>query len=325
LTGNGYEANAADLSGRGATIGTTAASDAVSSGLPAVQLEPETSWTYEAGLHVTRSRLAFGVNGFVNDLDDNIVLQALILPPGAVGARLGDQVVTSQLASGAVFVPAATGPVLIRSNFGDSRIFGIEQRASARLPAGFTLAQNFTYLYAEDRRTGRPPTIEGGTPAPQGNLRLRYDGAGGRFWVEPYLYGARNQDRLSTLDLEDRRTGAARTRGSIQNFFRRGASERGLVGPGADGRFGTADDLLLATGETLDRVQNRVLGSAASAPLFTSIPGFVTLGIRGGVRLGERQDLTFDLENLNDRNYRGISWGMDGPGRSFGFRYVRRF
>ncbi len=325
LTGNGFEANAADLVGRGATVGSSASRDAVSTGLPVAQLAPETSWTYEGGVHLHRSRIDIDVNGFVNDIRDNIAVQALLLPQGAVGLQLGDQRITSQLANGTVFVPASTTPVLIRANFDEARIWGIEQKFDVRLSRSLTLGQNFTYLRAEDGRTGRPPNIEGGTPAPQGNLRIRYEAPSGRFWIEPYLYGARKQDRLSTLDLEDRRTGATRSRAQIANFFTRGATVRGFVSAGADNRLGTADDLLTATGETLAQVQNRVLGSAASAPLFRYIPGFMTVGVRGGVRLSERHNLLVDLENLNDKNYRGISWGMDAPGRSFSFRYNYRF
>ncbi|HEX4947199.1 MAG TPA: TonB-dependent receptor, partial [Blastocatellia bacterium] len=325
LTGNGFEANAVDLAGRGATIGTTASNTAVTTGLPVAQLKPETSWSYEGGIHLHRSRIDIDVNGFVNDIYDNIVLQSLILPPGAVGLQLGDQRVTAQSANGVVFVPASTNPVLIRANYGNSRIYGIEQKFDIRLARGWTLNQNFTYLHAADRDTKLPPTIEGGTPAPQGNLRLRYETQNKRFWVEPYLLAARRQDRLSTLDLEDRRTGATRSRASIQNFFRRGATARGFVAAGADARFGTADDTLIATGETLAQIQNRVLGSANSAPLYTSIPGFVTFGVRGGFRVGERHNVLLDFENLNDKNYRGISWGMDAPGRGVSVRYWFRF
>ena len=220
LTGNGFEANAVDLAGRGATLGTTAGSTAVTTGIAVAQLKPETSWSYEGGVHWHRRRIDIDVNGFVNNLYDNIVLQALILPQGAVGLQLGDQRISSQNASGVVFVAASTNPVLIRSNFGDSRIYGIEQKFDVRLTDRITIGQNFTYLHAEDKRTKLPPTIEGGTPAPQGNVRIRYEAPGGRFWIEPYLYAARQQDRLSTLDLDDRRTGATRTRANIQNFFR---------------------------------------------------------------------------------------------------------
>jgi hemoglobin/transferrin/lactoferrin receptor protein len=325
LTGNGFEANAADLAGRGATIGSTGGSSAVSTGIPIAQLKPETSWSYEAGFHLHRQRIDFDLNGFVNEIRGNIALQTLILPPGAVGLTIGDQRVTSQSASGAVFVPASTNPVLIRANYGDSRVVGIEQKFDLSLSRGWTLGQNYTWLRAASRQTGLPPTIEGGTPAPQGNLRLRYTIGSGRVWIEPYLHGARRQTRLSTLDLEDRRTGATRSRASILNFFRRGATARGLVGAGPDGRLGTSDDILIATGETLAQIQNRLLGSAMSAPLFDYLPGYLTGGLRIGLLLGERQQLLFTLDNLNDKNYRGISWGLDAPGRSFGMRYSYRF
>jgi hemoglobin/transferrin/lactoferrin receptor protein len=325
LTGNGFEANAADLAGRGATVGSSAAATAVSTGVPVQQLKPETTWTYEGGIHLHRSRIDIDVNGFVNDIKDNIAIQTLILPQGAVGLQLGDQRVTSQNANGAIFVPASTNPVLIRANLDNARIYGIEQKFDLRISRSWTLGQNFTYLHAEDERTKLPPNIEGGTPAPQGYFRLRYEPARGRFWVEPYIYGARKQTRLSTLDLEDRRTGAPRTRASIANFFNRGAAVRGLIAPGPDGRLGTADDTLKPTGETLAQVQTRMLGSAASATLYPYIPGFMTINVRGGFRIGESHDVVLDFENLNDKNYRGISWGMDAPGRSFGFRYNYRF
>jgi hemoglobin/transferrin/lactoferrin receptor protein len=322
LTGNGYEVPFADVADRGAFIGSAADSSAVSTGRPVRQLVPETSWNYEGSVHLRRSRFDVDVTGFVNDISNNIAVQALILPQGAVGTFLGDQVITSQLASGAVFVGASSNPVLIRSNFDNARIYGIEQKFDLWLTSSLVFSNTFTYLHSEDRQTGLPPNIEGGTPAPQAWVKLRYQPSGRRFWVEPYMYVAGRQDRLSTLDLADRRTGAARSRSNIKNFFYNGATVRGLVGMGPDGKFGTADDILLATGETLAQVQNRVLGvGISSAPLFTALPGFVTVGLRGGIKIRESHDLTVDFENITDRNYRGISWGLDAPGRSISFRY----
>jgi hypothetical protein len=51
---------------------------------------------------------------------------------------------------------------------------------------------------------------------------------------------------------------------------------------------------------------------------------FATLGLRGGVRFG-RHELIVDAENLTDENYRGVSWGVDAPGRGIALRYIARF
>jgi hemoglobin/transferrin/lactoferrin receptor protein len=202
----------------------------------------------------------------------------------------------------------------------------LEQKLDLRLWDSLRFGNTFTYLYAEDRRTGQPPNIEGGTPPPQSWIKLRYEPGHRKFWIEPYVYLAGRQDRLSSLDLSDRRTGASRSRSNIRSFFLNGATVRGLIGPGTDGKLGTGDDILLQTGETLSKVQDRVLGVGVnSAPLFTAIPGFITVNLRGGVRLGEQHDLMVDFTNILDRNYRGISWGMDAPGRSVSLRYGYRF
>jgi hypothetical protein len=83
--------------------------------------------------------------------------------------------------------------------------------------------------------------------------------------------------------------------------------------------------VLLATGETVAQIQDRVLGvGIASAPLYREVAGFFTAGFRGGVRLGVHEILV-DVENVTDRNYRGVSWGVDAPGRGVSLRYVARF
>jgi hemoglobin/transferrin/lactoferrin receptor protein len=155
---------------------------------------------------------------------------------------------------------------------------------------------------------------------------LRYAPVGSKFWIEPFMHAAGRQERLSSLDLGDRRTGAGRTRTSIQNFFRNGARARGLINAGADGVFGNTDDILIPTGETLLQVQNRVLGVGVnSTSLFPAIPGYVTFNLRGGFRFAERHEVMIEFENIGDRNYRGISWGVDAPGRGVYARYSTRF
>jgi hemoglobin/transferrin/lactoferrin receptor protein len=325
LTGSGYSVGASAVEGMGATVGSTAGATAVSTGIPVEQVAPETSMSYEGGLTYRSSRFTTSFSAFVNDVHDNIAYQSLILPQGAVGTMLGDQPIVAQGTNGVVFVPASPSPVLVRTNFGDARIYGIEHRMDWRPRAAWTIGTVFTYLHAADKATGAPPNIEGGTPAPDGYLTARYLHAGGRFWVEPYLHAAARQTHLSTLDLEDRRTGATRTRTSIRSFFYNGATARGWVATGPDGVAGNADDVLLVTGETLAQVQARVLGTAASAPLFTAIPGYVTIGVRGALRLSAHSEVAIDLENAGDRNYRGIAWGMDAPGRNVSVRFRTNF
>jgi outer membrane receptor protein involved in Fe transport len=325
LTGDGFEVAAPDIAGLGGTIGTTADDRAVSTGRPVAQLGSEVSNNFDLGLHYRRGRLDTDLTLFRIDLNDTITKQALILPPGAVGLFLGDQPIVRQLPNGVVFVPASSTPVLARANYSDARLFGVEYTLDLRLGRAWSLGGNFTYIRARDKATGAPPNVEGGTPPPTGFLRLRYMPPGKRYWIEAYATLAGRQERLSTLDLADRRTGALRSRADIANFFNNGARVHGLIGPGPDGRFGTADDILRATGETLAQVQTRVLGAAASAPLFPYLPGYGLVNVRGGMRITERSEIGVDFENIGDKSYRGPSWGIDGPGRSVTLRYQYRF
>lgn len=57
----------------------------------------------------------------------------------------------------------------------------------------------------------------------------------------------------------------------------------------------------------------------------TAIPGYVTFNLRGGIRLGERHDILVNFENIGDRNYRGVSWGVDAPGRGVSVSYRTTF
>ncbi len=322
LTGSGYEVAAPDVEGMGASVGSSAGASAVSTGRAVVQVKPESSISYEVGFRSWNRSFDADVSVFVNNIRGSIEKQALILPPGAVGKTLGDQPIIAQGLTGVVYVPAASNPVLVRANWGDAQVYGIEHTLDGRLRQNLTINMALTYLRARDPQTGLPPNIEGGTPPPNGYLKLRYSHWSGRLWVEPYIHAASRQQRLSSLDLEDRRTGAMRSRASIRRFFQNGASARGLVGPGPDGKPGTADDLLLATGETLGQVQDRVLGPGVdSVPLFPAVPGYVTFNIRAGISLSEDQDCLLSLTNIGDRNYRGVSWGLDAPGRSFSVRY----
>ncbi|MDQ3323820.1 MAG: TonB-dependent receptor, partial [Acidobacteriota bacterium] len=337
LVGVGFQVSTSSVADLGATIGTTADAAAVSSGVSVAPLRSEISNNYEASLRYRNKQFDASFTGFLVDYADTIVRQTLILPPGAVGRSLGSQTISSQNANGAVFVPLSTAPVLVQSNFSDTRLRGVELAADYRFSQDWTIGGNFSTVYAEDRATKLPPNLGGGgIPPALGFLRLRYQPAERRFWIETYANFAGRQDRLSTLDLTDRRTGAARTRMQIQNFFRRGACIRGLTTPGTTG-CGAAGGILIATGETLAQVQNRLLPIGATindvpvvnndtaVPLFNSISGYALFNIRGGYRFNEQQEITADFENITDKSHRLPGWGIDGAGRSLTLRYQFRF
>jgi hemoglobin/transferrin/lactoferrin receptor protein len=317
LVGTGFEVSASEVAGLGATVGSTADEEAVSTGLPVEQLGPETSINYELGARFYRGRFDTDFAIFLNDIKDSIVKQTLILPPGAVGRRLGSETIVSQLPGGAVFVDVASTPVLVRANLGKNQIWGIEHTFDLKVNSEWSFGTVFTYVHTQDKN---------GTPAPDGWLKLRYEPVGRRFWIEPYMHAAYRQERLSSIDLADRRTGARRTAGSIASFFLNGATARGLVSPGPDGALGTPDDRLIATGETLAEIQRRVLGpDLIPSSLFPVVPGYATFNVRGGIKLAERHDLLIEFENIGDRNYRGVDWGVDGPGRGVFLKYNTRF
>lgn len=332
LVGNGFEVDALTAAGLGATIGTSAGADAVSTGVPATRLRSETSDNFDAGFNFRRGRFDTEFTAFTIGINNSISSQALILPPGAVGRFLGDQQITRQDPNGVVFVPLSTAPVLVRTNFDDARIFGIEYEVDYRFSREWEAGGNFTYLYARNVRTGAPPNIEGGTPAPRGFVRLRYQPNGKRYFVEGYSTLVDRQERLSSLDLSDRRTGAARSRSQIASFFNNGARVRGLVQLDSTGTL-----RLVATGETLLQVQNRLLPLGATingvtvannntaVPLFAQIPGYGLFNVRGGFFVGENSEINIDFENITDQTHRGLSWGIDGPGRSITARYRLRF
>jgi hemoglobin/transferrin/lactoferrin receptor protein len=326
LVGVGYQVAASDLSGFNAFLGTTADENAISTGAAVERLRSETTDNYDISLRYRRDWIETELTGFVIDYNNTLVRQTLILPAGAVGAQLGGQVIERQNESGAVFVALSAAPVLVQANFGGARLRGVEYTLNIRPSEDWSFGGNFSYIRAEDSATGKPPNLGGGGVPPMlGFLRVRYQPAAEKYWLEAYSTLAGRQARLSSLDLSDRRTGAARSRANIQNFFRRGACVRGLTTPGANGQCGTAGGILIATGETLTEVQTRLLGAADSAPLFRAIPGYGLIGLRGGYRFNDSQEVTLDFANIADKSHRAPGWGVDGPGRSLNVRYRVRF
>jgi outer membrane receptor protein involved in Fe transport len=325
LTGDGFEVDYLTAGAANGTIGTTAGSTAVSTGLPVAKQRSEFSNNYDLSLRYSNKRFDTDFTVFRLDIVDAITKQALILPPVTPGQTIGGQLITNQAAGGAVFVAASSSPVLIRANFTSAKIWGIEYEAEAKLRTDLTFRGNFTYIHAADKDTGLPPNIEGGTPPPTGFISLRYNRS--RFWIEPYMTLADRQDRLSSLDLSDRRTGATRSRTQIENYFRRGACVLGLTSNAAGTCNGAVSGYtLISTGENITQVLTRVLGpSFATAPMFTYLPGYGLANIRGGIRVTENSNFFWAFENIFDQFYRNPSWGIDGAGRSFTGQFRLKF
>ncbi|MGB2751033.1 MAG: TonB-dependent receptor [Pyrinomonadaceae bacterium] len=334
LTGDGFEVDHITAGAYGGTIGTTAGAAAVTTGIPVSQQESEFSNNYDFSVRYQNKRVDSTLTVFRLDIDNAVTKQALILPAGAVGKFLGSDVITSQTANGTVFVAASANPVLVRANFTAAKIWGVEYELQARLTDRLNLRANYTYTKASDKATGVPPNIEGGTPPPTGFLGLRHNWS--KFWVEGYTTLAGRQDRLSSGDLADRRTGAGRSRAQIQNYFRRGACVNGLTTPGGGG-CGTAGGILIATGETQAQVQNRLLPIGATingvlivndntvVPLYTYLPGYGVANVRGGFTINDHANIFWAFENILDQKYRNPSWGIDGTGRSFTAQFRFKF
>ena len=328
LTGVGFEVDAGTAAARGGSIGTT--------GIPVTRLGPEYSDSFDLSFRYTSRRFGAELTGFTTKLNEVYFDLPLSLPPGATGTFLGSDQITSQNSSGFVFVAAApTTPVLVRINFDDARLNGVELNGRARFTDRLSANANFTYIRAYSLLNGLPPEIEGGIPPATAFVSLRYQPRS-RFYIEGYSTMTGRQNRLSSLDLADRRTGAARSRANIQNFFRRGACVRGLTTVPAAG-CGNAGGVLIPTGENLTQVQNRLLPLGATingvrvvdnntlVPLFPYLPGYALTGVRGAIKFGERSEVFVDFENIFDKSYRGISWGIDGAGRGVTVRYRYEF
>ena len=325
LTGDGYEVDHISSLQLGGQIGTTAGSDAVSTGLPVEKQSSEVSDNLDFSLRYENRRFDTEFTVFRLDISDAITKQSLILPQGAVGQFLGDQQIISQLPSGVVFVAASTSPVLVRANFTAAKLYGFEYEVEGRITDEWVARGNFTYVHSADKATGLPPNIEGGTPPPTGFVSLKYSKP--RYWIEAYSTFATKQDRLSSLDLSDRRTGAARSRTQIENYFRRGACVSGLTfNPAGTCNASVSTYTLRSTGENITQVLTRVLGAGfPTTPLFTSLPSYGLANLRGGINISEKAAVFVAFENIFDRQHRNPSWGIDGAGRSVTAQFRYRF
>lgn len=342
ITSNGFTVTAEQVASIGGEVGNSAGATARTTGRKLTALNPETVLNVEGGVKVRNDRFEANFSGFRALLDDVTLVRAVVVPRNVVGQQIAGQTIVSQGSGGALFINGISQPVIARVNGGKVRFIGVQGSGRVNVTNDISVNSHFFYIRSEDEsfrtlplnppgvitglRFADAPDFEGGLPPSSGFLSVKYQPRGKRYWFEVYSNMAGEQDRLSSVDLNDQRQGAIRSRASIAAFFAGGARSRGLIGAGRDGRLGTADDVLTATGETLAQIQDRVLGRGInSAPLFTKTPGYALFNMRGGLRVGERSDFVFILENILDKNYRIHGSGTDGSGVNFAVRYQFRF
>ena len=306
LTGGGgfviTPSRAAALNG---FVGSSVSASAVSTGERVGGLSPEVLYSYEAGVKFRSRRV--GVTATVYDLEylDTIQRAAVVFASDVVGTTISGFEIVRQEAPGLAYIAQDVRPIATRVNGGQARIVGFDVQADARLAPQWTAAAYFSL--ADGRLLSNSQPLRR-MPPPIGGARVRWGARG--FWAESVLGFARPQTRLNSGDLSDARIGALRTRASIASFFNGTATDLGLVQGGT----------LVATGENLAAVQNRLLGTATSGALYESTPGFVVFSLRGGVRVAEHIELALLGENLLDRNYRLHGSGVDSPGRDLQLR-----
>jgi outer membrane receptor protein involved in Fe transport len=307
--GGGFEISPSTAASFSALIGSTGATGAISTGERVTQLSPEVVYQYELGLKASRGRFSGALNGFDLELYDFIQRRALVFDPSIVGTTISGFTVVRVDATNLAYIAQDVRPIATRVNVDRARIRGFDLETEFRLNSSWTANGYFSLASG---RILNGEYIRRMPPA-MGGARLRW--SRDRLWAEGVVTFAAEQTRFNSGDVGDARIGGVRTRASIGTFFNGTAVDMGLVSSG----------ILLSTGETLAQVQNRVLGTASSAPLFTSHPGYAIFGLRAGMRLTPSFDVTVLGENLGDVNYRIYGSGLDAPGANLQVRARYRF
>lgn len=304
--GGGFEISPQRARALGANVGSNEGTTAVDTGRPVGALGPEVADTYEIGVKVHGSRVSASLTAFDVELRDTIQRRTAIVTAPVVGTDIAGFTIVRQDAQGRVYVAEDSRPVVTRVNLDRARILGLDGEASVTLGRGWSATASASLA------NGR---VRGGDflrrmPPAMGAATVRWASGSDAVWVEGALRVVRDQTRLNAGDLSDARIGARRTAAQIAGYFNGTAVDQGLV---VGGR-------LLQTGETLAQVQARVLGGQAASQLFSTGPGFSTVGLRAGWKAHRDVTLIVIGENLTDRSYRWHGSGVDGPGRSVQLR-----
>jgi outer membrane receptor protein involved in Fe transport len=299
--GGGFEIAPGRAAALGAIVGSTGATDAVSTGQRVPSLRPESLYSFEPGIRFQSDRVSASITAFDMEYVDTIQRRAIVFPTNVVGQTIYGFTIVRQDASGLAYIQQDVRPVATRVNEDRARLRGFEADAAYRIASAWRFRAYFGQTTGRLLGTGEPLRR---MPPPVGGVSLRWGNASGSRWVEGVTSFAMAQTRMNSGDLSDARIGGLRTRTSIANYFNGTATDLGLVAGG----------VLMSTGETLAAVQSRVLGTATQAPLYTSQAGYFVVGLRVGMRLAPTVDLTVIGENLTDRNYRVLGSGVDAAG-----------
>jgi hemoglobin/transferrin/lactoferrin receptor protein len=308
--GGGFGITPSRAAALGGFVGSTGAVGAVSTGQPVPALGPEVVYSFEPGLRFQSERVSAAFTAYDMESLDTIQRRAIVFNTNVVGTVISGYQIVRQDGNGLAYIAQDIRPIGTSINADHARIRGFDADGVVRVSASWRARAFFAMTNGRLLGTGE---FLRRMPPPMGGASARWTGS--RVWIEATTSFAAEKGRFNSGDLTDARIGATRTRTSIGNYFNGTATDLGLVRNG----------VLLQTGETLAQVQQRVLGDAQSATLYSSAPGFVVVGARAGVRLSSHLEATVLGENLTDRNYRPYGSGADSPGANVQLRLRLRF
>jgi len=321
----GYEIPVRDALPWRPLLATNASEAALSKGVSARSLVPETLRNIEAGWQGTWSRFEARLQVFAARLQDPIVRRTLLFDAARVPDSLGGIPVRplpqtpQQAAQGVVTVATPFDSRAVKAFVNDGRTDyrGVESLFRWRMSSRWSARGAYSFIAGNDLDPHRPVRR---LPPQSGHVALRHDAAR-RWWAEASLLAAGPQRRLSGGDLDDERIGAARSRNDIRAF---------LAGARA-GEFLDAQGRFRPTGESAEQIVARVLppglgiSDSQRVPLYTATPGWARFDLRGGMNAGEFWVISAGISNLFDRNFRVHGSGIDAPGRSFLCQIMRRW
>ncbi|MBN2243523.1 MAG: TonB-dependent receptor [Acidobacteria bacterium] len=339
-SGTGYEIPASSATVYGALLSDGEGEGALPSGEPVEDLKSETLYSYELGLRYGGRNTYGRIHFFDSELSDPIVRRTLLFPADDIPAVLEGIPVEvipptpAQEEAGVVTVSPLSDSRAVKAfvNEGSSRYYGIEATGRIGIGTEWSVGGNYDYIIGRELNPNRPARR---LPPQQLMISFCFAGRGRIPWMELQAVATGRQERLSGGDIDDERIGASRRRSDIRSFLH-SAVVTPYMAPGLDGNTGDDDDIFLPTGETVIDVLDRVLpigptingvtvtGDSSRVPLYLTTPGWFTLNLMSGMRLGEQWRANFGLFNILDRNYRIHGSGVDTPGAGLraGLRYA---